>query len=135
MVLDQKTVKALAHSLKFREMNQDLISSNLANQDTPGHKAKRLEFEESLARALDVDDLNQMKVTSEKHFSVGGGGFSNLSPQIVEDSTGPVTLDGNTVDRDREMALMAENRILYEANVNLLNKKLSLMKYILQQEQ
>jgi flagellar basal-body rod protein FlgB len=40
-----------------------------------------------------------------------------------------VSQDGNTVDRDQEMADMAENKIMYDASVQLLNKKLALMKY------
>jgi len=33
------------------------------------------------------------------------------------------------VDREQELAKMAENKILYDAAVQLLNKKLGLMKY------
>jgi flagellar basal-body rod protein FlgB len=52
-----------------------------------------------------------------------------LQPEISEESNGIVSPDGNTVDRDAELADMAENRIMYDASVQLLNKKLGLMKY------
>ena len=56
MKIDNKTLQALASSLKFREMRQEIIASNVANANTPGYKAKRVDFEAALARALDTDE-------------------------------------------------------------------------------
>ncbi|MDH5580400.1 MAG: flagellar basal body rod protein FlgB [Bdellovibrionales bacterium] len=131
MDIEDKTLKALATSLKFRQMRQELISSNIANAETPGYKAKRIDFEEALARALDVDGHMGMDSNDSKHYDVGSGGFNNLEPNIYNDPNGIVSENGNTVDKDDEMAKMAENKILYDASVQLLNKKLGLMKYIL----
>lgn len=134
MRVGDKTLEALATSLNFRQMRQELIASNVANAETPGYKAKRLSFEEALARALDVDGELAMNTNDPRHFDVGSGGFSNLQPTIEEDVNGIVSEDGNNVDRDRELALMAENEILYDTTVQLLNKKLALMKYAVQSE-
>ena len=132
MQISDATVKALAASLNFRQMRQELISSNIANAETPGYKAKRLSFEDALQRALDIDHQQSLHSSDERHFNVGGGGFSNLEPEVYNDPNGIVSEDGNTVDRDKEMALMAENKILYDASVQLLNKKLGLLKYAIQ---
>jgi flagellar basal-body rod protein FlgB len=70
-----------------------------------------------------------MQTSNSRHYDVGSGGFANLGPEIYEANDGVVSEDGNTVDRDMEMAEMAENKILYDASVQLLNKKLALMKY------
>ena len=134
MSFGDNTIDALATALNFRQMRQEIISSNIANSETPGYKAKRIQFEEALARALDVDGQNSLKTTSEKHFKTGGGSIESASPEIYEDPNGEVSINGNTVDRDKEMALMAENKILYDAAIQLLNKKLSLKKYILNSE-
>ncbi len=134
MRVEDKTLKALAASLKLREMRHEILSSNIANADTPNYKAKRLDFEAALQRALDVDGNLAMKTSSDEHFDVGSGGFDNLQPEIYDDPNGIVSLDGNTVDRDSEMAKMAENKVLYDASVKLLNKKLGLLKYTLQSE-
>jgi flagellar basal-body rod protein FlgB len=72
-------------------MRQEIISSNVANADTPGYKAKRIEFEQALARALDVDGQMGMKVEDGKHFDVGNGGFENLQPEVIEDPNGIVS--------------------------------------------
>ncbi len=70
-----------------------------------------------------------MKASSSEHYVVGGGGFNNLQPEVYEDSNGIVSPDGNNVDRDAELAEMAENKIMYDATVQLINKKLGLLKY------
>ncbi len=129
MKLDDTTIQALAASLKFREMRNNLISSNVANAETPGYKAKKIDFEDALARAINLDKLQNLNTQDERHFNVGGGGFSNLQPEVYEDPNGVVSEDGNTVDVASEMALMAENKILYDAAVQLLNKKMGMMKY------
>ncbi len=129
MEINDKTMQALQASLKFRQLRLELQASNIANAETPGYKAKKIDFEDALARALDTDDQLQMKTSDSKHFNVGGGGFKNLQPEIYEDSNGIVSPDGNNVDRDQEMAEMGENKHMYDATVQLINKKLGLLKY------
>ena len=134
MDVNDKTLQALAAAAKFREMRQEIISSNIANSEVPGYKAKRIGFEEALARALDVDGNMAMKVEDAKHFNVGNGGFNNLQPELYEDPNGVVSENGNTVDVQEEMAMQAENKIMYDAVVQLMNKKLGLMKYVISSE-
>jgi flagellar basal-body rod protein FlgB len=134
MEVSDKTLKALTTALNFREMRQELISSNVANANTPGFKAKKMDFEEALARALDVDGQMQMGVTDERHHNVGNGGFNNLEPEIYDDPNGVVSENGNTVDVEAEMAKMAENKLMYDTLVQLINKKMGLMKYAINSE-
>ncbi|TDJ03688.1 MAG: flagellar basal body rod protein FlgB [Deltaproteobacteria bacterium] len=129
MNIEDSTLKALSTSLNLRQMRQEIISGNIANAETPGYKAKRIDFEEALARALNLDELQNLDVDDPRHFGVGGGGFNNLQAEVYQDPNGVVSEDGNTVNRDDEMVRMAENKILYDASVQLLNKKLGLMKY------
>lgn len=134
MDVSDKTLKALTTALNFREMRQELISTNVANANTPGFKAKKLDFEEALARALDVDGNMQMGVTDERHHNVGNGGFNNLEPEIYDNPNGVVSENGNTVDVEAEMAKMAENKLMYDALVQLINKKMGIMKYAINSE-
>jgi len=133
-IKNSKTVQTLAAALKMREMRMEIIASNIANAETPGYKAKRLDFEDALQRAVDVDGNLSMKSNDDRHFNVGNGGFNNLEPRVYEDPSGVVTPNGNTVNREQEMVRMQENRIMYDAAVQLLNKKLGQMKYVLSTE-
>lgn len=134
MKVMDKTMQALASSLNFRQLRQELISSNIANADTPGYKSKRLDFEEALAQAINLDGTKTLKTANEKHFNVGSGGFDHLKPDVYQDPNGEVHPNGNTVDEDAEKARLVENKILYDAAVQMLNKKLGLLKYTINAE-
>ncbi len=134
MDVNDKTLRALTTALNFREMRQELISSNVANANTPGFKAKKMDFEEALARALDVDGQMKMSASDGRHHNVGNGGFNNLEPEIYDNPNGVVNENGNTVDVEAEMATMAENKLMYDALVQLINKKMGIMKYAINSE-
>lgn len=121
------TIGALNTSLNLRLMNQNVISSNVANADTPGFKAKRMEFEDAFRQTLGVDGNLQMEATDPEHIVVQS--TDPVTPGIVEDANGVESLDGNTVNRGQEMARMVENQKLYEASAEMLKKKLGMLKY------
>lgn len=129
MEINDKTMQALQAAMKFRQLKQEVHAANIANAETPNYKAQKLDFEEALARALDTDGQMNMATSDSKHFNVGNGGFDNLEPEIYDDPNGVVNPNGNTIDRDKELAEMAENKLLYDASVQLINKKFGLLKY------
>lgn len=121
------TIGALNTSLNLRLMNQNVISSNIANADTPGYKAKAVEFESALRDALGTEDKLKLEETHDKH--IVPRATDPIDVEIYEDPNGVESLDGNTVDRAAEMAKMAENQIQYDASVEMLKKKLGMLKY------
>ena len=134
MKIMDTTMKTLASSLNLRQMRNEIIASNIANAETPGYRAKRLDFEEALQRAIDIDRTQSMKVSDKNHYNIGGGGFNNLKPSYYDDPNGVVSENGNTVNRDDEMVKMAENKLMHDASIQLLKKKLGMMKYVLDSE-
>ena len=123
-----KTTAALGTALNMRLMKQNLISSNIANAETPGYHAKKIDFEEALSRALDIDGLRGMSTSSPEHYSVGGKS-AKVRPDIYENPEGAINNDGNTVDLEREMSSLTENSIMYKAALQLINKKLAALRY------
>lgn len=121
------TIGALNTSLNLRLLNQNVISSNIANSDTPGYKAKAVEFESALRDALGVGDRLPMAEGDAGH--IIHRSTDSVQPEIFDDPNGVESLDGNTVDRASEMAKMAENQILYDASTEMLKKKLGMLKY------
>lgn len=128
MSLFDKTTNALQSSISLRQARQNVISSNVANAETPGYHAKKLDFEEALARALDLDGLRQMSTSHEGHMTVGGQ-TARVRPEVYENPDGAVSNDGNTVDIEKEMSALAENSIMYKAALQLINKKMAALKY------
>ncbi len=115
-------IGALNTSLNLRLHNQGVISSNIANADTPGYKAKTMDFETALRDAIGAD--NGLKVEGAKKRMT-----DPTNPEIYDDPDGVEGLDGNTVDRAREMARMAENQLMYDASAEMLRRKLGMLKY------
>ena len=87
-------VDALARALSLRQQRQGTIASNIANAETPGYRARELDFASALKDA----------------FAMRSPQEGAMSTQIVvEDTTTPPKPDGNTVDLDSQMAKLSEN--------------------------
>lgn len=121
------TIGALNTSLNLRLANQNVISSNIANADTPGYKAKAMEFESALRDALGVGRKVSPEETNPRH--IAPHATDPVHPEIYDDPNGVESLDGNTVDRAAEMAKLAENQLLYDASTEMLKRKLGMLKY------
>lgn len=124
-----KTTDALAASINFRNLRHNVTASNLANAETPGYKAKVLDFEDALARAIDLEGMNAANKAGPDDFAMGSGAISRAKADIYENPEGNVTNDGNSVDMEREMSNLQENSILYKAALQLINKKLGSLRY------
>ncbi|MNJ93218.1 Flagellar basal body rod protein FlgB [compost metagenome] len=127
--LFDKTTNALATSLGMRQVRHNVISSNIANAETPGYHARKVDFEDALSRALDMDGANGLSTSSKEHYAVGGISVTKTRPDIYENPEGAVNNDGNTVDLEKEMSALSENAITYKAALQLINKKMAALKY------
>lgn len=122
-----RTFDALAKSLDLRAQKQVIISSNVANADTPGYQAQTLDFEGALSRALTLDD-KPLDRTDRGHMTAAGE-VGEIEGEIYNQVNNVVREDGNTVDRDAELTAMTENQLLYNAAADLVKKKLALLRY------
>ncbi len=120
-------IGALNTSLNLRLAQENVIASNIANADTPGYKAKAIEFETAFREALNAGNPMGIERTHPGHRAPQS--TDPVRPEIYDDPNGVESLDGNTVDRSTEMAKMSENQILYDASAELLKRKLGMLKY------
>ena len=121
------TIGALNTAMNLRLMNQNVISSNIANADTPGYKSKKMEFEGALREALNVGQSLRAEATDPDH--IQRRATDPVNPEIFDDPNGVESLDGNTVDRAAEMAKLSENQILFDAAAELMKRKIGMVKY------
>lgn len=128
MSIFDKTMSGLQTALTMRQLKQNVTTANIANAETPGYQAKKLDFEGALERALDMDGLRTMSTSSEDHMTVGGH-TAKVKAEIYDNPEGAVSNDGNTVDLEKEMSTLSENAIMYKAALQLINKKLAQLKY------
>ncbi len=128
-----RTVGVLSKVMDLRHRNQQVIASNLANIDTPGYAPSRLSFEKDLQQALGRSPL-ATTARHAGHFSVGAGDLQSVEGRIQRQAFNSGLGDQNSVDLDQEMVAQAENQIFYEAATQMLNKKLGLLKYVIQSD-
>lgn len=124
-----KTTNGLGASLALRSLRHNVTASNIANAETPGFKAKKVDFEDALARAIDLEGIGGEMANSPEHFAMSTGAISRAKADVYDNPEGNTTNDQNTVDLEREMANLQENSILYKAALQLMNKKLGALKY------
>lgn len=127
--LFDKTTRALGASVNFRQTRNNVISSNIANAETPGYQAKKVDFEDALSRALDLENVAPPEGMKPEHYPVGRGSLARVKADVYENPDAAVNNDGNTVDVTREMSALAENSIMYKAAIQLINKKMAALKY------
>lgn len=90
-------------------LRNELISNNIANQDTPGYKRQDVDFESQLQQAL----KNQRYTSIDA--KVKNIDLSRLNPTIYTDSGDfSYRLDENNVDPEQEQVQLAANQLRYQ---------------------
>jgi flagellar basal-body rod protein FlgB len=115
-----KTLSELSSVMSYRLFRQGIISSNVANVDTPGYTAKDVTFEKELSSQM------KMSATNNKHISSSPANTSGY--QVKDDPFSRIGNDSNTVDIDREMMKLSQNHLLYNASAQMIQSKLEALK-------
>ncbi len=116
----------LYDQLVFRAERQKVISSNIANINTPNYKTKDLVFEE----ALDNSKILKLKRTTNDHMhNLEFMRDSNMRvvqiPGLVEQN------DGNNVNLDSQMSEQSKNKILFDGIQAVIKRNSGLMRAVL----
>lgn len=100
---------------------QNIVMGNISNVNTPGYKARRLEFEGKLQSALNQDARGKMTRTQSDHMPVVFNSEGFKGDGITEFRAREV-YGADSVDLDKEMALMAKNGMMYSALASVIKK-------------
>jgi len=110
----------LFQQLNFRGEKQKVISSNIANIDTPEYKTKDLKFKDSLKKANEESNL-QLSKTHQNHMSLSLENTKNEF-EVYEVSGLLEQNDGNNVNLDTQMSEMSKNNVMFTAVQNSIKK-------------
>ena len=94
-------------ALNLRSSRAELIARNIANADTPGFKARDIDFERELQRSAQGQNAGR-----------------TVDPQLLYRTPLGTSLDGNTVELQMEQSAFAENAVRYQSTLTFLNSKL-----------
>ena len=117
------TYQMMGKALDVSARRHNVISSNISNMDTIGYKARKLDFHETLAAEMSKNKGGLAK-TNEKHFKFGT--HSPMEAQIVEQDD-EFNLD--PVNIDTEMGNLMENNMKYRTSVEMMLRKISMVKH------
>lgn len=109
-----------ADALRLRERRTEILANNLANADTPGFKARDLDFGAVLAQQGEAVTLAS---TAPGHIRETTYSTATATELLYRTPT-QSSLDGNTVDPHLEKAAFAENSIRYQATLMILGSKI-----------
>ena len=116
-LFESTTLRAIEGYVGRLSQRQQVISSNIANIDTPGYKTKEISFHATIGELISSSSPN-MRTTRERHIEGEPTGPMNLvfEPQgLIERA------DRNNVDIDREMMKLSETAIGYSMMTQMLS--------------
>ena len=108
-------------ALGLANQRLELLADNVANADTPNYKARDIDFRSAMQNTAQGGDL-PMLTTRSGHLPSNGGGPNTTTPlyRVPEQPT----LDGNTVDSQKENAAIADTSVRYQATLTFLSSRI-----------
>lgn len=103
-------------ALLLREKRSQVIANNIANADTPGFKARDIDFEAVLKQ-------HQSRLSQGLESTASVDTVTLSSDQLLYRNPLQASMDGNTVDPQQENAAFAENALRHQASFQFLNGK------------
>ncbi len=119
--LFDSTISLIGNSLDLRVSRHEVLSSNIANIETPGYRALDIRFEDELRKADGSARGAVLVSTHPGHIAPVAG--NSLNPQVFMVSAEPGSLDKNSVSVDSEMVKLSMNSMMYAASAKFMRYK------------
>ena len=111
-------------ALEVRIQRAEVLANNLANADTPGFKARDIDFKAVLGGVQSTAQQGgqlAMTTTNGKHLPVGGNNELVGGNELLYRTPKQASVDGNTVDTQEEIAEFTKNTMQYQASFQFLS--------------
>jgi flagellar basal-body rod protein FlgB len=116
------TFTLLSKVLDLRSQRHTIITSNIANAETPQYRSVHLDFEEQLRRVLPSGNQLRLTTTNPGHVPAYGD-IGAVQPRAEHENTQVQRADGNTVDLEKEVVRMSQNQLMYDAASQIIKRK------------
>ncbi|MCU0766928.1 MAG: flagellar basal body rod protein FlgB [Gammaproteobacteria bacterium] len=107
-------------AVRLRTQRAEILAGNLANADTPGFKARDVDFAALLRQEMPGD----VGLATTRPGHVGGTSQGVATSALLYRNPTQASLDGNTVDVVREQVEFSSNAMQYQASLRFLEGKL-----------
>jgi flagellar basal-body rod protein FlgB len=113
-----------ADALKLQSKRMEVIADNLANADTPGYKARDIDFRGAMANAGGAGGASApVKLATTNPGHLGTDPTTEANANLKYRVPLAPALDGNTVDAQQEQAAFADNTVRYQATLTFLSSR------------
>ena len=123
--------KVMEKTMEGLSRRFESTSRNLANANTPEYARRNVSFEDQLREVVDCPRSLPMTITNEGHIPSGPMAVSAVVPEEIKIYDEKFRLDGNNVDPEREMAVLSQTRMAYNAMSRFVAKKGSLYRLVI----
>lgn len=110
-------------ALNLRADRASVLSTNLANADTPGFKARDIDFQSELNKQMGVDPGSQLAMKASREGHVGFANGAQLPSEKLYRVPLQPSIDGNTVEEQVEHAEFMKNSLEFQAAFTMLNSR------------
>lgn len=118
-------VDLLSKSADYAWTRNEVISSNIANVDTPNYKRQDVSFESVLSAAVSKAGSQSVNLTQ----TVRNINYNHVQPVIYTDNANmSFRIDGNNVDIDQEEIELASNQLYYQGIMDSMTQEFSRLK-------
>lgn len=127
------THQLLELSMRVRGARHEVLSANVANADTPGFRPRDVDFDSVIRTAMELDDhpVSRERQMDEILAVPLGMDAAIYEPSAYNQRHGEERFDGNSVSLDRQIALLNENALSYEASLTLFSRALAKLRYVI----
>ena len=124
-MLGDFTWKVMEKDMEGMAKRFKATSRNLANVNTPGYARRNVSFENELRDVIYSDRKLHMTITNPGHIPSRPRAVADVTPAEIKVKDEMYRLDENNVDPEREMAILAETRMMYGAMSRFAARKLA----------
>jgi flagellar basal-body rod protein FlgB len=130
--LFNRAMDVMGKSLGLRMARHSLVTTNMANMDTPGYRVRDLKFEKTMAEAVGRQEgVLPVAQTHRQHLPVQNiqDAYQAAQKNVKFGVYGQDENGKDVVDIDQEMTKLAKNHLMYNATVQMLAKEFEILKY------
>ncbi|MBC8432312.1 flagellar basal body rod protein FlgB [Desulfobacula sp.] len=124
-----KTFQALERTIGLSQKRHAVVASNISNIDTPGYRAKDIDFKAALNRVLESGQELDLARTNPGHIDLERSGAAGV--KAVEEKG---EWNGyNWINIDREMTKLTQNNLIYKTSVETLLRKMAILREVIRE--
>ena len=125
------TLEVLQKNLALRMARHQVLTSNIANAETPGYIAKDVTFEAALQEAVLPAPHATLQRTHLRHLPMVARSVAEVQGVLFASPSDNVGSDLNTVSLDQEMGRFTLNAFHYNTSIEFLGRSLDQLRRVI----